>query len=375
MLFDGLFFGAILLAGTNLANLRKRLLVRTSIVLGLVCCAIPTIPLVIGEFLYVLWEFAAVLVVIALAVAKNRRWRFLPLSLVAAVVVFGVNSVLAWCEVEKLKADFPFESLEGRLPERPPSDEKVPEGFLWDANRREDRITDTPTTHSLRRLHKHTVGVFINRPNFGAARMLRFEYYLALSRELQKATPPMPQPGFRSSSAATWDEVGKEIPVEKAEPVELRLRAMHMESMDSEFLDPMRFGYFKDLRHVAGFSSHRFSRVPTGSSAKGLPPHEDWRVQRLDLVGLVLHPKPVAYVSENLPAMDELRKAPTRELNAFESTGLKALRESEELFVREMPDGSVRMLGALRALKQCAECHGCARGELLGAFSYELSKQ
>ena len=32
----------------------------------------------------------------------------------------------------------------------------------------------------------------------------------------------------------------------------------------------------------------------------------------------------------------------------------------------------IRMLGALRASKQCVQCHQVPRGELLGAFSYEL---
>jgi hypothetical protein len=134
-----------------------------------------------------------------------------------------------------------------------------------------------------------------------------------------------------------------------------------------DFVHPNGFGYFKDRQNVAGFQSHHFStNVDTG---------KQWRLHGLDLVGLLIHPKPVAYVSENLPRMDELRAAPTRELSAFESTGLKTLRDGEELYVRETPDGSVRMLGALRALKQCINCHGCARGDLLGAFSYELSKR
>jgi hypothetical protein len=30
------------------------------------------------------------------------------------------------------------------------------------------------------------------------------------------------------------------------------------------------------------------------------------------------------------------------------------------------------MLGPIRATKQCTQCHGCERGELLGAFSYIL---
>ena len=32
----------------------------------------------------------------------------------------------------------------------------------------------------------------------------------------------------------------------------------------------------------------------------------------------------------------------------------------------------IRMVGSLRAGKDCMECHSIRRGELLGAFSYEL---
>ena len=31
-----------------------------------------------------------------------------------------------------------------------------------------------------------------------------------------------------------------------------------------------------------------------------------------------------------------------------------------------------RMLGSLRAAKQCLDCHTASRGDLLGAFSYAL---
>jgi hypothetical protein len=88
-------------------------------------------------------------------------------------------------------------------------------------------------------------------------------------------------------------------------------------------------------------------------------------------VGLLFHNEPVVYVSENLPRMDELRGAPTRPLDGFEATALEKLRSGEDLLVAEAPNG-VRMLGAIRSLKQCGTCHGSTRGTLLGAFSYTL---
>jgi hypothetical protein len=126
---------------------------------------------------------------------------------------------------------------------------------------------------------------------------------------------------------------------------------------------PAGFGFVKDRRHVAGFQAHQFSRVPQ--------PVRQWQLQHLDLVGLLLHEAPVVYVSAHLPRMDELRKAPTRPLDVWEDAGLASLRGGEDLFVRETAEG-LRMLGAIRSVKQCLECHGGQPGALVGAFSYTL---
>ena len=102
-------------------------------------------------------------------------------------------------------------------------------------------------------------------------------------------------------------------------------------------------------------------------------PAEQWEVWRLELVGLLLHEKPVAYVTEHLPRMDELGEAPTRSLDRFEMSALERLRRGEDLLYTEAP-GSMRVLGAIRSVKQCVGCHGGERGDLLGAFSYTLGR-
>ena len=130
-----------------------------------------------------------------------------------------------------------------------------------------------------------------------------------------------------------------------------------------DFINFENFGYVKDRRHVAGFQSHRFSKVPE--------PTDGWRIETLDLVGLLLHEKPIAYVSANLPRMDELKKAPTRPLDRFESGGLEILRGGEDL-VTANAGADLRMLGAIGSAKQCVDCRGGRRGDLLGAFSYTL---
>jgi hypothetical protein len=96
-------------------------------------------------------------------------------------------------------------------------------------------------------------------------------------------------------------------------------------------------------------------------------------LQRIDLIGLVVHEEPVVYVSDFLPRMDELRAAPTRPVDEFEAAGLRALERGEELFVRDQ-GRERRMLGAIRAVRQCVSCHECERGDLLGAFTYRLTR-
>ena len=79
----------------------------------------------------------------------------------------------------------------------------------------------------------------------------------------------------------------------------------------------------------------------------------------------------MVYLSSKLPKMDELQETKTRPLDAFETTALEALREGADLHTGDGPD--VRFLGAIRSTKQCAECHGSKRGDLLGAFTYRLT--
>jgi hypothetical protein len=85
--------------------------------------------------------------------------------------------------------------------------------------------------------------------------------------------------------------------------------------------------------------------------------------------------EPRVYVLDHLPRMDQLSSDDvlTRALDEFEKESLEKLRTEEDLVVRE-EDGVHRMLGSLRAAKQCLECHSVDRGELLGAFSYVLRR-
>ena len=132
------------------------------------------------------------------------------------------------------------------------------------------------------------------------------------------------------------------------------------------FLDPFNFGYVRDRDHVVGFRPHQFRKEADAP--------QRWKVERLELVGLLKYDDPVVYLSENLPAMDELRDAPTRPLDTFESEALAKLRRGEDLMVQDHPD-HMRVLGSIHAVKQCVRCHHAERGDLLGAFSYRLARE
>jgi hypothetical protein len=153
----------------------------------------------------------------------------------------------------------------------------------------------------------------------------------------------------------------------------------HTDSV-ADFANPAGFGYLdwevrggervKTLERVIGFQPHAFRRLPE-------PPEQQngakWRIVQLELVSLLKHDEPVAYVSDHLPRMKELREAPTRPLNAFERDALTQLEAGEDLVVQTLPN-TLQMFGSLRALWQCTNCHQVQKGTLLGAFSYRLRR-
>ena len=69
----------------------------------------------------------------------------------------------------------------------------------------------------------------------------------------------------------------------------------------------------------------------------------------------------------SFPATTHRRGRSTRS----KSEALAKLWHDEDVVVKSAGD-DYRMLGSLRAAKQCLDCHSVQRGELLGAFSYSL---
>ncbi|WZP00817.1 hypothetical protein EP7_002471 [Isosphaeraceae bacterium EP7] len=316
-------------------------------------------------------SFQAVLTSLA-AVAWYRSRRgpsfFLKASCLATVAAYGLAGgfVLASNrEYDRLRSMYPYESMEDRAPSPKPvpggtilSPDAIEGLSVMDRAFEEQRDGHGLLLHRdwiLKQLHEDTISLFINSPGFGVTRnFLPNEYRLKRSMRIEKV--PL-QPASRKVS--TWSP-GVSDPLAAADQGPMwRL----LESSIVDFANSGRNGLIKDRRHVAGFEPHKFSQIPDGA--------DHWAVRNIELVGLLLHDEPVAYVSDHLPKMDKLHNAPTRPLDRFESYGLESLRQGEDIVSAR--DGEVvRMLGAVRSAKQCVVCHGGSRGDLLGAFSYVL---
>ena len=118
----------------------------------------------------------------------------------------------------------------------------------------------------------------------------------------------------------------------------------------------------------------RWTLMYNESRGKDMKKDHLWEIKSLDLVGLVMHETPTVYVSAQIPAMKDLKKRPTREMDVFEMEGLEDLVSGKPLYIRSK-DETLRVLGPITAAKACLKCHGDAKeGDMLGAFSYTLRR-
>lgn len=238
-----------------------------------------------------------------------------------------------------------------------------------------DGYADTARSDSLMLLHTEEVSKFIERAGFGFVRspppgpyclpLPRASHVPFAKRTDQRLTTSLE----RYTSAKSV----RELKLDRL-PNESILAVFHHSCID-EFLDHRKFGHVVDRDHVAGFAPHAFGRLPELPNrrleSKLSYPIDRWAIGRLELVSLLKFDEPAVYFSQHLPRMDKLVDAKTRALNAFESEALSQLQAGDDLAVRYSLN-HIQMVGSLRALKQCLDCHQVERGELLGAFSYDL---
>jgi hypothetical protein len=349
---------------------------------GVFCLSAP-VALLLGmaPWVSLTWHAAATSVLALACIRFQARPRTILLtSLASAVIVYGALFATKprLREVLQLRKEYPFVSLAPRLAYEPSVPAPAP-GLSFEVERRlanaESHRLDRSWGRSglLKLLHSHTVGDFVLTEGFGNRRTPR----IGPDRQNLALPPAVPLPLPQSPRAPDYErgpddprDVADRLPPDNPPARAIDLLTMH-ENGALDFVDPFVIGYARDRDHVAGFLSHQFRKVPEIAVAPNEPP-APWRVVRLELVGLLKHAVPVAYVSQNLPRMDELQGAPTRPLDQFEEQSLERLKSDEDVVIEDTPD-RIRMVGSLRAARQCLDCHSVSRGALLGAFSYELA--
>jgi hypothetical protein len=288
--------------------------------------------------------------------------------------------------VEEYRKLYPFQSVADRLDyesERmkdsaPPRLRSEAAKRLEDAEKTLEQMSKYDVrAKSLALLHSDEAEKFIQRNGFGVERLPKPSV-----RALE--LPPAPTVSFAAPKEPLDPANEKKVSLPKADrgaggaaqmPSLELLGTFHLRG-EMNFLNLTGFGYVQDREHVAGFQAHQFRSFPQWGAGPSLPREEDrekehWLVARLELVSLLKQKEPAVYVATELPRMEELKKGMTRPPMEFETQALKALRDGEDL-VSEATTNHIRMMGALRASKQCLECHQVRRGDLLGAFSYDL---
>jgi hypothetical protein len=302
------------------------------------------------------------------------------------VTGYSLQQAKKW-DAEELRKRYPFESVAGRLKYESAARDAPAPKLGAEAARRlaesekwaEQGKRWNLRVRSLQKLHSAEVEEFVKREGFGLERMPSpAPQYLEL--------PDGPSQPFAGPLAAEYRGGAKATLPEKGDgpsasgqrfPAVGSVGQYHATSI-LWFATPDSLGLVRDRDHVSGFRPHQFRGMPQlgeqGPPRPGQPPaKERWLVSRLELVSVWKSKTPAVYASGSLPRMQELKSAKTRPLTGFEAKALKALREGEEV-VTEATANEIRMVGAVRAAKQCTACHEAKRGALLGAFSYDLRR-
>ena len=280
--------------------------------------------------------------------------------------------------IDEMRSDFPFEAHPSNLEyEKAASDEiELSEESQKRLDQRDERegIKFGPRglrVRSLRMLHSSKVADFINQSGFGVTRMI----------------PPSPRALYTQKFGAVKTEfeavdtngslyeAPANAPIKKGTKGVYPLPDEHLIKLhDRSFL---RFagrdslGEFESrtepgkVKKVSGFQKHSLTRPHSPFVDK------TWQLNRFELVSLLNFDEARVYIAEELKSIDDVADAETRELTEFEKSGLKELEAGEELAHKDFLNRTL-VLGAIRASNVCLECHSVKRGQLLGAFSYEL---
>jgi hypothetical protein len=276
--------------------------------------------------------------------------------------------------LQALRQKYPVVSLAHRLQyEKRPRNfasadiEKMASGVAQELASFEQDLGDRDWRRwSLSRLHDRSYELFVRASGFGVGRMI-----MGSPNDELIARSPLRNIAFNEPAETSnvswredWNAAWNAAKIEN-------LPQLHDLSRN-DFLDPGGFGFISlPLKAVAGFMEHAL-HVPMSNH---LQEPSMWALERLELVSLLRFDQPRVYVLDHLPRMDQLSSdnSPTRPLDEFEAAALPRLFAAEDVVFEEHGD-AYRMLGSLRAARQCLDCHTATRGELLGAFSYVLRR-
>ena len=142
-----------------------------------------------------------------------------------------------------------------------------------------------------------------------------------------------------------------------------------------ESCEEMHDTYVKRFENVDGFGVSRMYRPPMRDLSGVLETGgAELSLGRLELIGLLPDKAPIVYT----PFSHTSRPDPalkSRPLTTFEERAIADFRKGRDIAVDASTGGPTTCVGAVRAKPTCLECHDGARtGDLLGAFSYGLSR-
>jgi hypothetical protein len=348
----------------------------------------------------VTWLALLALTVLAVACqrSKVRATRFSLASVGTIALVYGIFAAVhypRYREAADLRKAYPpislaerlaCEPLAGRIPPPSGNEPMPPEPVASELSRFEEKVGEQAygamgsrrhaALRSLAYMHGGFVDDFMRAQGFGVVRMgprlPAKRQYIEIPEvpTLPQAEAPV-EPSEQTPGALPADVAAVDADRESIKPPgPVQLRDLH-EAGAVDFANPLGFGYVVGRERVVGFQPHGFRNRPELSAGTDGPSR--WQLTSLELVSLLKHEAPVAYLSKNLPRMDDLDDAAIRPLDEFEIKALSQLRAGEEI-VFESTSDELRMLGSLRAARLCTECHSVNRGDLLGAFTYRLRR-
>ncbi len=337
-----------------------------------------SVPVLILSLLFVSFALALnAVMLIAAGVYMARRpppsartiAQAVMLSMLGGLAVGMLIGLLETQSLMKARQNFPLVSVRERLayePRIPPSTSISNVALKFSVLKRLDDFESESSwslrDYQLKRIHDHAYEGFVRSFGFGVGRMMPPRFESIVRPDLRNIQINETEVHNFDWNRGDWKAFWRSA---RSDAIDHLYTVSH-----DDFLDADTFGAMPDDKlQVAGFVPHALHYPPLASLED---PHA-WTIERLELVSLLKFDEPRVYVLDHLPRMDQLSgdTVPTRSLDKFETTSLEQLRTDEDLVIaHEGP--AYRMLGSLRTVTQCLNCHTAQRGELLGAFSYAL---